>query len=197
MLNKNNINIKKSEDKDSLSAHSIYYNLKEKSTLNLLKKHLNLLSGIYAFIHNYTQKLYIGSSINLAIRTIDHLKNRNSNIHLQRAFDKDGINNFSLYVLEILPKDSNLSYEEFSLKLIQLEQKYPDLFDNKYNINPTAGKTRLGSKHSEATKELMSKLRKENPYFLKKLIAKKLLSKYVCVCVCVCQVLLTLCLENL
>ena len=31
-----------------------------------------------------------------------------------------------------------------------------------------AGKSRLDSKHSEATKELMSKLRKENPSFLNK-----------------------------
>jgi hypothetical protein len=41
-----------------------------------------------------------------------------------------------------------------------------DSFNDKYNINPKAGKTRLGAKHSEATKELMSKLIKENPYFL-------------------------------
>lgn len=81
----------------------------------------------------------------------------------------------------LLPKNSNLSYEEFCVQLIQLEQKYLDLFDNKYNINPVAGKSRLGSKHSQATKQLMSKLRKQNPYFLNKTLAKNFLSKYVCV----------------
>lgn len=142
-----------------------------------MKKDLNSLSGVYAFIHNDTKKLYIGSSVNLAIRTIDHLKNRNSNIHLQRAFDKYGLNNFSLYVLELLPKNSNLFSTKFCIELIQLEQKYLDLFNNKYNINPMAGKTRLGSKHSEASKELMSKLRKKNPYFKGKTHSEKVVEQ--------------------
>jgi hypothetical protein len=43
------------------------------------------------------------------------------------------------------------------IALIKLEQKYLDLFEDKYNINPLAGLTRLGAKHSEASKELMSK----------------------------------------
>lgn len=37
-----------------------------------------------------------------------------------------------------------------------MEQKYLDIFEDKYNINPTAGKSRAGAKHSEATKELLS-----------------------------------------
>lgn len=49
-----------------------------------------------------------------------------------------------------------------------MEQKYLDLFENKYNINPTAGKFRTEAKHTETTKELMSKVRQENPYFLNK-----------------------------
>jgi group I intron endonuclease len=47
-----------------------------------------------------------------------------------------------------------------------LEQKYLDLYPNKYNINPIAGKSRAGSKHTEATKEFMSKIRTENLFFL-------------------------------
>lgn len=54
------------------------------------------------------------------------------------------------------------------LDLIEREQKYINMYPNKYNINPVAGKTRLGSKHTLETKALMSKLRKENPYFLGK-----------------------------
>lgn len=52
-------------------------------------------------------------------------------------------------------------------KLIQLEQNYLDLFKDKYNINPAAG-SRLGAKHTEETKALLSKFRKENPSFLNK-----------------------------
>ncbi len=53
------------------------------------------------------------------------------------------------------------------LELVQLEQMYLDLFFNKYNINPAAG-SRLGAKHTEETKELFSKINKENPPFLNK-----------------------------
>lgn len=41
---------------------------------------------------------------------VDHLKNKNSNIQLQLDIKKYGLNNFSLYLLEFLPKNSNLSY---------------------------------------------------------------------------------------
>lgn len=81
----------------------------------------------------------------------------------------------------MLPKKSNLLNEsegkKFCLKLIQLEQKYLDLFSDKYNINPLAGKTRLGSKHSEANIELLSKLRKQNPSFLNKTHDKKVVEE--------------------
>jgi hypothetical protein len=57
-----------------------YTNLYEKSTVELLKKDLTSLSDIYAFKYNNCSKIYLGSSINLSIRTVEHLKNRNSNI---------------------------------------------------------------------------------------------------------------------
>lgn len=55
-----------------------------------------------------------------------------------------------------------MTIREFGSELIKLEEKYLDLFDNKdkYNINPKAGKNRLGAKHTEATKNLFSELRK-------------------------------------
>ena len=55
----------------------------------------------------------------------------------------------------MLPTDEDLTSEELSLTLIKLEEKYLDYFKDKYNINPNAGKTRFGAKHSEATKELL------------------------------------------
>lgn len=61
----------------------------------------------------------------------------------------------------MLPVDLNSNGVDLGVGLIKIEQKYLDLFSDKYNINPEAGKTRLGAKHSEATKELMSKETKE------------------------------------
>lgn len=106
--------------------------------------------------------------MNLARRLADHIYNQNSNLILQRAINKYGLDNFSIYILELLPTNENLSTEELAVTLIKMEQSYLDYFDDKYNINPNAGKTRLGAKHSEASKELMSKWRKENPSFLNK-----------------------------
>ena len=76
-----------------------YTNLHEESTVELLKKDLNCLSGIYVFKYNNTSKIYVGSSINLSIRTVEHLKkkDRNSNIYLQNALKKHGLNNFTLF----------------------------------------------------------------------------------------------------
>lgn len=61
--------------------------------------------------------------------------------------------------------------------MIELEQKYLDLYIDKSNINPIADKPRVGSKHKEATKELMSKIRTENPYFLNKTHSPELIEK--------------------
>lgn len=45
--------------------------------------------------------MYIGISNNLAIRTCAHLSNRNSNVYLQNALNKQGLNNFTLVILEL------------------------------------------------------------------------------------------------
>jgi group I intron endonuclease len=168
------------ENEDPIPLRT-YTNLHEESTVELLKKDLNSLSGIYAFKYNNSSKIYVGSSINLSIRTVEHLKNRNSNIYLQNAFKKHGLKNFTLIILEILPVNiselPDSSQAEHYANLIELEQKYLDLYINKYNINPIAGKSRAGSKHTEAIKELMSKIRTENPYFLNKTHSPELIEK--------------------
>lgn len=151
-----------------ISADRVYHNIHEKSTLGVMKRDLNYVGGIYAIVHNETQKLYIGSSMYLDRRIVDHINNNHSNIYLQNAIAKHGLNNFSIYILELLPTDEGLTSEELSVTLIKLEEKYIDSFNDKYKINPQAGKTRLGAKHSEATRELMSRWRKENPVFLNK-----------------------------
>ena len=118
--------------------------------------------GVYAFIHKDSKKLYIGSSCQLSTRVMDHLQGKNSNIHLQRAFVKYGLINFTLYILELLPNNLSMSSVEYTMVLVPVEQKY--LFKDKYNINPTAGKSRFGAKHTEATKELYSVMKTLNPH---------------------------------
>lgn len=71
--------------------------------------------------------MYIVSSTNMWRRFSDHINDRSSNIYLQRAFNKHGLNSFSFNVLEFCLNATELSLEELSLVLIKMEQKYLDL----------------------------------------------------------------------
>ena len=70
---------------------------------------------------------------------------------MQNAFKKHGLKNFTLIILEILPVNiselADSSQAEHYANWIELEQKYLDLYINKYNIDPITGKPRAGSKH--------------------------------------------------
>lgn len=87
----------------SIPTESVYHNLLVNSTLVSIKKDLTGVGGIYAIVHNDTNKLYVGSSINLTKRIMEHLNNTSSNIILQCAINKYGLSNFSIYILELLP----------------------------------------------------------------------------------------------
>jgi len=82
--------------------------------------------------------------MNLARKLNDHISGQNSNLILHCAIAKYALNHFSIYILELLPMNENLTSEELMVTLLTMEQKYLDLFDDKYNIHPKAGKTRLG-----------------------------------------------------
>lgn len=97
----------------SVEIAKTYCNLNEQSTIYLIKVDLNKLAGVYAFKYATTGKMYIGSSANLWKRFNEHLKNKSSNIHLQRAFEKHGLEQFSFNILEFCSNDLNLSKEEF------------------------------------------------------------------------------------
>lgn len=88
--------------------------------------------GIYKIQNKISGKLYIGSSYNIRERIINHKSmlrcNKHHSIHLQRAYNKYGINNF---IFEIL--------EECDINdLMVKEQYYIDKYDfnNLYNILP-------------------------------------------------------------
>lgn len=118
-VNKNDLNldttlpIKEKGTLVSIPVRKHYSDILAKSSLYRIKKDLpsplcnfyakirpdlKSVSGIYAFMHNDSKKLYIGSSFSLDKRINSHLNNWSSNILLQRAFSKHGLNNFSLYI---------------------------------------------------------------------------------------------------
>lgn len=113
-------------------------------------------SGIYKIINTINSKIYIDSAVNLKTRKINHfnkLKSGNhDNIHLQRAFNKYGEENFIFEKIELV-QDKNM--------LINREQYWIDFYGikNIYNMCPVAGST-LGKKFSEETKIKIGKTSK-------------------------------------
>jgi len=71
---------------------------KDLSNTNLLKKDLNKLGGVYGLIHKKSSKQYIGSSINLYSRLMNHIKGRYSNLRLQRSIKKYGLKSFNIVI---------------------------------------------------------------------------------------------------
>jgi group I intron endonuclease len=111
----------------------------------ITRKELKGKSGIYGFISKTTNKLYIGSSINLDMRFFNHINGIRSNIKLQNAINKYYLKDFIFIVFEYCePKD-----------LISREQHYIDSLSPEYNILLVAGSW-LGHKHTEESIAKMS-----------------------------------------
>lgn len=94
----------------------------------------NQIIGIYCIKNKISNKLYIGSSKNVAMRFKTHLSklknNKHSNPYLQNAVNKYGLNNFIFELIE----------ETTIENLINREQYYINLNENNiYNITKEAG----------------------------------------------------------
>jgi group I intron endonuclease len=110
----------------------------------ITKEELKGKSGIYGFLCKTTNKLYVGSSIELSSRYYEHINSTRSNVLLQNAINKYKLQDFILIVFEYCePKD-----------LINKEQNYLDILKPQYNILQIAGSS-LGYKH---TKESLVKM---------------------------------------
>lgn len=83
------------------------------SNTNLLKKDLENIAGVYGLIHIKSSKQYIGSSLNLYSRLMDHIKDRKSNKILQRFIKKHGLENFKIVIYYF--------HTDLSVKLTKIE----------------------------------------------------------------------------
>ena len=117
-------------------------------------------SGIYKITNIINNKMYIGSSENLERRRNEHFRelkaNRHSNVKLQHAYNKYGVDNFKFEVLEYVA-DINC--------LLNTEQKWLDefrVYDRGigYNIAISASAPMKGRKHTKETKKRYSEMRK-------------------------------------
>lgn len=112
-------------------------------------------AGIYKIINKVNGSIYIGSSCNLEYRKYIHFhklkQNKHINIHLQRAYNLHGNENFLFEIIEIISSDM----PNFKQYLLQREQFWIDNLHPTYNILKIAGSS-LGFHHSDETKFIIS-----------------------------------------
>lgn len=118
------------------------------------------LSGIYRIRH-VDGKVYVGSSVNVARRWIQHRSDLENRRHrcpeLQAAWIKHGASAFTFEVLELVPGRSDL---------VPREQAWIDDLDavnTGYNVCPVAG-SNSGRKHSAETLRRLSEFQRSRPH---------------------------------
>lgn len=108
------------------------------------------LCGIYKITNLINGKVYVGQSINIMKRWVDHIRILNNNKSkctlLQRAWNKYGQDNFSFEIIELCSEDM----------LDEIETKYIEFYDscnNGYNIESG------GNKNKSLSEETKKKIR--------------------------------------
>jgi group I intron endonuclease len=127
-----------------------------------------IICGIYAIKNIFTNKIYIGQSINIykrwKVHEKDLISNKHANKKLQNSFNKYGKEKFQYLILE------ECVLEELNLK----EQEWIDknLENNLFNFNLNVEENNFrGKKHLDSTRKYMSDLKKgkykgkENPNY--------------------------------
>ena len=123
-------------------------------------------TGIYKITNNKTKKIYIGSSINILRRWVEHKSELNKNTHknnkIQKSWNKYGNNNFTFTIIEECEKELLISREQFYLdELLKSSNSDNSFFkENGYNILTKAGNT-LGYRFSDLSKNKMSKVKSD------------------------------------
>lgn len=111
-------------------------------------------AGVYLISNNVNGKCYVGSTIHLDRRRLEHFSslanNKHPNRHLQNAYNKYGVNAFEFEILETILIDDNIKKT-----LLSREQFWIDNLKPEYNILPVAGSS-LGYRHTEETKKKIS-----------------------------------------
>jgi len=122
-----------------------------------------MIPGIYGIRNLNNEKIYVGSSIDFEKRILEHKDSLNKNCHhnilLQRSWNKYGESSFVFFLLEKCEKNCLIEEEQYWMDFYNSYNPYKG-----YNINPTAG-SRLGSKHTDDSKKLMSDYRKSDMYW--------------------------------
>jgi len=113
-------------------------------------------SGIYTITNLLDSKIYVGYATNFRKRKGDHIsnlrKNKHKNIHLQRAFNRDGESNFKIELLEECEINHLPSMENYWCNMLNTHNSKFG-----YNLLGTGEKGLI--QHSKETKQKMSNLK--------------------------------------
>lgn len=113
-------------------------------------------TGIYQIINKINGKRYIGSAVNLKKRKNQHFSylklNKHSNKYIQNSYNKYEKENLKFEILLYCDKENLIFYEQRAIDVYDFRKEL-------YNLSPTAG-SQLGFKHSEKSKNSMSKKHK-------------------------------------
>lgn len=111
-------------------------------------------AGVYLISNNVNGKCYVGSTVHLDQRRMEHFSrlanNKHINAHLQNAYNKYGREAFDFEILETIDIDDNIKD-----KLLKREQFWIDNLKPEYNVLLVAG-SNLGYHHTEETKKKIS-----------------------------------------
>ena len=143
--------------------------------MNIIKRTKeNNQCGVYCIRNKINNKRYIGKADNIFDRWCSHIYHLNTNCHtnphLQNAWNLYGENMFEFYVVELCDS-SEEAYEREKIWI-----SYYDSYANGYNRD-LGGAGSLGYKHTQETKNKMSKLMQErvsNPDYIHPLLGKKM-----------------------
>jgi group I intron endonuclease len=122
-------------------------NLDNKDCIKSSRILLKDKGGIYSFINTVNGNQYIGSAKDFYLRLNEHLENKKSNLALQKAFAKYGLDQFKFCIYEYFTYESKIISHK---ALTDLETSYINRFnfDNLYNFKAIATSS-LGYKHTE------------------------------------------------
>ncbi len=106
-------------------------------------------AGIYSITSKVNGKRYIGSSIRISDRWIEHKKQLQNNIHhskyLQNHYNKYGENDLLFDVVEIVER-GDLSLRDFKILLLEREQTYLDNWEECHFNSMKTANSILGHK---------------------------------------------------
>ena len=109
-----------------------------------------MIAGVYTITNTSNGKIYVGSTIHVDRRRLEHFSalkyNKHINKHLQNAYNKYGRESFEFEVIETLEITDSIKED-----LLAREQFWIDNLKPEYNVLLVAG-SNLGYHHTDETK---------------------------------------------